>query len=59
VLDLCRRCDVYIGYGGVGVARRPEGKSPEWLAEHCWVCHRSREEIREGRADDGLGAEGP
>jgi hypothetical protein len=43
--DLCTRCDVFIGYGALGVARIPEGKPARWLWSHCWVCHRSREEI--------------
>jgi hypothetical protein len=35
---------VFIGFAGAGVARQPD-KDPEWLADHCWICHRSREEI--------------
>jgi hypothetical protein len=46
-MDLCRRCDVFVGFGGAGIARQPEGKSVDWLASHCWVCHRSRDEVRE------------
>jgi len=44
--DYCRKDDVFIGYGAAGVILPPEGKSPEWLGSHCWVCERSREEIR-------------
>lgn len=43
-IDLCKRCDVFIGYGGVGVVAMPM-KSSEWLKSHCWMCGRSREEI--------------
>jgi hypothetical protein len=41
---------VYVGYGAVGVAHQPEGRDGAWLASHCWVCHRSREEIRGAEA---------
>jgi hypothetical protein len=44
--DLCRHCDVFVGFGGAGVVKQPEGKTMEWLASHCWVCRRSRDEIR-------------
>lgn len=44
--DYCRHCDVFIGFGGAGVAREPEGMSPEWLAAHCWVCRRSAHELQ-------------
>lgn len=46
--DLCRQCDVFIGYGGAGVAKPPDeyADDREWLGSHCWVCGRSRDEIR-------------
>lgn len=44
--DVCKYCDVFVGFGGAGAAMQPEGKTMEWLASHCWVCHRSRDEIR-------------
>lgn len=43
--DLCRRCDVYIGYGAAGVVRKPEGRDEAWLSTHCWVCGRSAQEV--------------
>jgi flavin-dependent thymidylate synthase len=42
---LCKRCDVFVGFGGAGVAKQPEGKTEEWLRTHCWVCGRSAGEI--------------
>lgn len=49
--DLCHRCDVYIGYGALGVAVAPaqHAEDDKWLRSHCWVCERSREEITSGR----------
>ena len=49
--DYCRRCDVFIGYGGAGVARPPEDRDRDiaWLVDHCWVCGRHRDEIAGGR----------
>lgn len=44
---LCRRCDVFVGYGAVGVIRKPAGEDSEWLRNHCWVCGRSRKQIEE------------
>jgi hypothetical protein len=44
----CRHCDVFTGYGAAGVVKPPEGKSPEWLAVHCWMCKRSAAEISAG-----------
>ena len=46
-MDLCRKCDVFIGHAGAGVARKPENMTEEQLAECCWICKRPREEIRE------------
>jgi hypothetical protein len=43
---LCRHCDVFVGYGAIGVARKPLGRSEDWLRTHCWVCDRSELEIR-------------
>lgn len=42
---LCRRCDVYVGFGGAGVVRPPAGRPIAWLSSHCWVCGRSAEEV--------------
>lgn len=44
---LCKRCDVYVGFAGAGIVKKPLGRSVEWLENHCWVCGRSREEITE------------
>ena len=41
---LCRKCDVFVGYGGAGVVMPPD-ESPEWLASHCWMCKRSADEV--------------
>lgn len=45
--DLCKYCDVFVGFGAIGVAEPPEEHKDdrEWLADHCWVCKRSRAEI--------------
>lgn len=45
---LCRKCDVFIGYGALGVAKPPDEHADdrEWLWSHCWVCCRSRDEIQ-------------
>jgi thymidylate synthase ThyX len=43
---LCKKCDVFVGFGAVGVARQPAFKKQEWLENHCWICGRSREEIK-------------
>jgi flavin-dependent thymidylate synthase len=42
---LCKKCDVFVGFGALGVAKQPDDKSAGWLESHCWVCGRSREEI--------------
>lgn len=46
---LCRRCDVFVGYGAAGVVERPTGtaRDVQWLKSHCWMCERSREEIEQ------------
>lgn len=43
----CRPCDVFVGFGGAGVVRVPEDRADdrEWLAGHCWMCKRSKEQI--------------
>lgn len=53
--DLCRLCDMWIGYAGAGVAEPPTDRrdDPDWLASHCWICGRSRDEIRESRIHGG------
>lgn len=43
---LCKRCDVYVGWAGSAVARRPEGVPDEDLDNICWICLRPREEVR-------------
>lgn len=45
-VDLCRRCDMFVGFGAAGVYLPPQGRDVAWLAGHCWVCGRSREEVR-------------
>lgn len=50
---LCRRCDVFVGFGGAGVVKPPEGKTADWLNEHCWMCERSADEIRAAIAAGG------
>ena len=36
--DYCSRCDLFTGYGALGVFLPPEGKDEEWLRSHCWCC---------------------
>ena len=43
---LCKNCDVYVGYGAVGVVTQPKGKSHEWLSSHCWMCKRDAATVR-------------
>lgn len=45
----CRRDDVFIGFGALGVVRQPEDRDYEWLNTHCWVCGRSADEITAAR----------
>lgn len=42
---VCKKCDIIVGYGALGVAKIPEGETELWLQNHCWICRRSREEI--------------
>jgi flavin-dependent thymidylate synthase len=53
---LCKKCDVFVGFDADGIARRPEEHKDdkEWLATHCWVCGRSREEIEANPYDRTL-----
>jgi hypothetical protein len=44
-MDLCHHCDLFVGYGAAGVCLPPADQTREWLADHCWICHRSRAEI--------------
>lgn len=49
---LCRRCDIFVGFAATGRVVPPEidltGKNrTTWLEDHCWMCHRSRDEIIE------------
>jgi hypothetical protein len=46
---LCRKCDVFVGFGGAGVARVPD-VPPAQLDEVCWICLRSRDEIAAAQA---------
>jgi hypothetical protein len=45
---LCEHCDIYVGYGAMGVVRMPDQRLSDytWLASHCWMCCRSADEIR-------------
>jgi hypothetical protein len=38
----CRRCDVFAGFGAVGVVKPPADRADDyvWLSSHCWVCGR-------------------
>lgn len=51
MMDLCKRCDVFIGFGATGVVRQPEGKTEDWLRSHCWCCERSRSEIMRDQSE--------
>lgn len=42
---LCKKCDVYVGFGAAGIAKQPKGKNELWLDTHCWICERSEVEI--------------
>lgn len=42
---ICRKDDVYVGYAALGVVKEPLDQTTEWKKDHCWVCHRSRDEI--------------
>jgi hypothetical protein len=44
-VNLCRKCDVFIGYAGAGVALEPEDLTEMEKRTHCWICRRSRDEI--------------
>lgn len=57
---LCKRCDVYVGHAGAGVAKPPEDKEGDldWLRDHCWICGRSRAEV-EADPYDNLPEEKP
>jgi hypothetical protein len=37
---LCKPCDVFAGYGAIGVVRMPVDKDEDWLMVHCWLCER-------------------
>jgi hypothetical protein len=52
---ICKRCDLYVGYGAVGRMEPPAGTSTTWRTEHCWNCHRSLQEI----LSDPRGRRGP
>lgn len=42
---LCSKCDVYVGYAGAGVAKKPTDVPEEQLDDICWICRRPRAEI--------------
>lgn len=49
---LCRRCDIFVGFAAAGHAMPPAttvtgSDRTAWLDDHCWLCHRSRDEIIE------------
>lgn len=44
---LCKHCDVYVGWGGVGVVKIPQRIPKHLLDDICWCCGRSREEIEQ------------
>jgi thymidylate synthase (FAD) len=59
---LCQKCDVFVGFDAVGVAKVPEEHKGdnEWLMSHCWVCRRSRAEIeRDPRGRDEVSDQTP
>jgi hypothetical protein len=45
--NYCSKCDLFIGYGALGVFQEPKDRNKEWKRNHCWGCERSREEILE------------
>jgi hypothetical protein len=47
----CAADDVFIGAGAAGVIKPPPEHADDtaWLADHCWVCERSRAEIDAAR----------
>jgi hypothetical protein len=42
--DLCRDCDLFIGYGASGVYQQPDWPT-EALRARCWSCGRTPAEI--------------
>lgn len=42
---LCKACDVFIGYGAAGVARKPDDVPADQLDRICWVCRRTPEQL--------------
>ena len=36
-MKYCRRCDLYAGYGALGIYLPPD-KPKDWLTTHCWCC---------------------
>lgn len=42
---LCQKCDVYVGYGALGVVSMPKDRDRRWLVSHCWMCKRSAVEV--------------
>lgn len=50
---LCKRCDVYVGFGALGVAKPPLDVPNDQLNHVCWVCRRTASEIEEAQRDRG------
>lgn len=42
---LCKRCDIWVGFGAAGIFVAPTNKSYDWLTGHCWSCGRSRADV--------------
>lgn len=53
---LCKRCDVYVGFGAVGVVEPPQGVTdPDQLNNMCWVCRRTGAEIAAEQIREAFG----
>jgi hypothetical protein len=37
-VNYCRHCDLFTGYGALGVCRPPGGQDAGWLRVRCWGC---------------------
>lgn len=42
---LCKRCDVFVGFGAMGVVREPVDIPEAELGDRCWVCKRTRAQV--------------
>lgn len=47
---LCKRCDVYVGERARGVAKEPTDVHSGSLDNICWICRRTRDEIKRVQA---------